>query len=77
MSFYPWFSSSFELIGRAVPTFALTVRNLLDSGSHQRFLGGATGNFAIVVTGRLRRISELLNVPVGLDAVNSVEVSDY
>jgi hypothetical protein len=57
--------------------FALTVRDLLDSGSRQRFLARATGKFAIVVAGRLRGVSELLAIAVGLDAVNSIGVSGY
>jgi hypothetical protein len=73
----PWFSSSFELNGRAAPTFALTVRNLLDSGSCQRFLGRATGKFAIVVPERFPSVSELLAIAVSLDAVNAIEVSGY
>jgi hypothetical protein len=57
--------------------FELTARDLLDSGSRQRFLGRATGKFAMVVAERLRYISELLATPVGLDTVNSIGVSGY
>ena len=57
--------------------FELTVRDLLDSGSRQRFLGRATGKFAMAVAERLRDISELLATPVGLDTVNSIGVSGY
>ncbi len=39
MSFYPWFSSSFELMVALCQPFALPVCDLLDSGSRQRFLG--------------------------------------
>jgi hypothetical protein len=49
VSFYPWFSSSFELTVVLRQPFALTVRDLLDSGSRQRFLGRATEKLAIVV----------------------------
>ena len=57
--------------------FEFTVRDLLDSGSRQRFLGRATGKFAMVVAERLRYISELLATAVGLDTVNAIGVSGY
>jgi hypothetical protein len=55
--------------------FALTVRDLLDSESRQRFLARAAEKLAIVVAGRLRGVSELLAIAVGLDAMNSIGVS--
>ena len=56
--------------------FELTVRDLLDSGSRQRFLGRARRKFAFEAVERAV-FRKLLVVPVVLDAMNLIGVSGY